>query len=138
MLKKLLAITLTLALITAMMSACSDDAATSSTPASTPDSGSTETPADDDVANEVEPFEIDWFVNLSFWTHASDGWGVDMVSKQIMEKTGATVNFIVPATDGGEQLSTMINSGELSDLITIESWWSQTSRLLTHQQSQEG
>lgn len=73
-------------------------------------------------------FKIDWYVNLSWWKWNGD-YGTDLVSKLIKEKTGATFNFIIPATDGGEQLSTMIASNSLPDVITLESWNDMKSKL---------
>ena len=56
----------------------------------------------------------------------------------IMEATGVKINFIVPASDDSEQLTAMIASGELPDIMTVEGWWDSNARMLTYQMAQEG
>ena len=73
-------------------------------------------------------FKLDWYVNLSWWKW-NGLYGTDLVSKMIKEKTGATINFIIPATDGNEQLSTMVASGTLPDVVTIDAWSDMRSKL---------
>ncbi|MEG2268432.1 MAG: extracellular solute-binding protein, partial [Acinetobacter sp.] len=86
----------------------------------------------------VEEFTIDWYVDLSWWGWSGLGFGDDLTSQILKEKTGATINFITPATDGGEQLSTMIASDTLPDVITLPGLWDSNARMLAYQMSQEG
>lgn len=87
---------------------------------------------------DTTPYEIDWYVDLPWWSWNGNGWGLDMTSQVIQEKTGVTINFIIPASDGGEQLSGMIASGDLPDVITVDGWWSSQKRALTNQLAMEG
>ena len=87
---------------------------------------------------DTTPYEIDWYVDLPWWSWNGKGWGLDMTSKIIQEKTGVTINFIVPATDSGEQLAGMIASGDLPDVITVNGWWDTEKRALTNQLATEG
>lgn len=132
--KKLTALVLALTMLVGCLVGCGGTTGSSSAPASSDSAGTPPAPGSD----TIEPFTIDWYVDLSFWNYNSEGWGLDLVSKEIQERTGATINFIVPASDGGEQLSTMIASNALPDIITMNSWWDNKSRMLTHQLSQEG
>lgn len=121
--------------------------ATGCQPQATPTAAPTPTQAPD-VSPDVTPvpswkldnstFQFDWFVDLSWWSWNGDGWGKDMVSQIIQEKTGAEINFIVPATDTGEQLSTYIASNSLPDVITVSGWWDAKIRKLTNQMATEG
>lgn len=85
-----------------------------------------------------ELVEIDWYVDLPYWTWAGQGFGEDLTSQMIMEATGVKINFIVPASDDSEQLTAMIASGELPDIMTVEGWWDSNARMLTYQMAQEG
>ena len=91
-----------------------------------------------DGERDTTPYEIDWYVDLPWWSWNGNGWGLDMTSKIIQEKTGVTINFIVPATDSGEQLAGMIASGDLPDIITVNGWWDSEKRALTNQLAMEG
>lgn len=66
---------------------------------------------------DSEKVTLDWYINYS-WYAAK--WGEDVVTKEITEKTGVSVNYIVPTGDGTEKLNTMIASGTLPDLITLD------------------
>ncbi|MFT4145983.1 MAG: extracellular solute-binding protein [Mobilitalea sp.] len=81
--------------------------------------------------------EVDWYVDLPWWSWNGNAFGEDLTSQIILEKTGVKINFIVPASDGGEQLSSMIASDELPDIITVEGWWSSRTRMLTYQMATE-
>ena len=96
------------------------------------------TTASADLLNPVEEFTIDWYVDLSWWGWNGLGFGQDLTSQILKEKTGVTINFITPATDGGEQLATMLASGDLPDVITLQGLWDSNSRMLAYQMSQDG
>ncbi|MDN5303122.1 MAG: putative aldouronate transport system substrate-binding protein, partial [Fusobacteriaceae bacterium] len=59
----------------------------------------------------------DWYINYSWF---GGKWGEDYVTKEITEKTGVSINYVVPAGNGTEKLNTMIASGTLPDLITLD------------------
>lgn len=88
--------------------------------------------------SDNSPFTINWYVDLPWWKWNGEKWGLDLTSKIIKEKTGVTINFIVPASDSGEQLSTMIASNKLPDVITTNGWWDSKSRKLSNQLATEG
>ncbi|HHW00208.1 MAG TPA: extracellular solute-binding protein [Clostridiaceae bacterium] len=87
---------------------------------------------------DTSPFTVDWYVDLSWWKWNGQEWGEDLVSSIIKEKTGATINFMTPASDDGQQLATMIASNTLPDVITIEGWWKNKNRALTNKLAAEG
>ncbi|GGO01079.1 ABC transporter substrate-binding protein [Saccharibacillus kuerlensis] len=64
-----------------------------------------------------EPITFDWYMNFS-WFGAK--WGEDLTSQYITDKTGVSVNFIVPPGNENEKLNTLIASGDLPDFITID------------------
>jgi putative aldouronate transport system substrate-binding protein len=90
------------------------------------------------AGTDTSEFNINWFVDLSWWKWGGLEWGQDVVSRIIKEKTGANITFIVPASDDGTQLATMIASDTLPDVITINAWWSSTNRALTNKMAAEG
>lgn len=64
-----------------------------------------------------EKVTFDWFINYSWY---AGKWGEDFVTKEITEKTGVSINYVVPTGNGIEKLTTMIASGTLPDLITLD------------------
>jgi len=70
---------------------------------------------------DTSDFKVDWYVNLSWWKWPGE-YGNDYLSALLRKKTGAVINFITPAGDGSQQLATMIASGTLPDIVTVESW----------------
>lgn len=73
--------------------------------------------------------DINWYINLSWWKYEGD-WGKDKFSKYVQDKFGLNINFITPAGDGADQISAMISTGEIPDMITVESWMDYKSRLV--------
>lgn len=108
--KRALPFILALAVVLSALSGCSGSGS-SSQPSSASQTSSAVQPASK---------ELDWFINLSWMTNP---WGKDWVSAQIAKETGLKVNVIVPPA-GGEnaRLTTMIASGQLPDLMTLN--WS--------------
>ncbi len=76
-----------------------------------------------------EVIDIDWYVNLSWWKYSGD-YGKDKFSQLIRDRFGLNINFITPAGDGSEQMSAMIATGAVPDLITVESWLDYKSSLV--------
>ena len=66
---------------------------------------------------DSEKVTFDWYINYGWY---AGKWGQDTVTKEITEKTGVSVNYIIPTGDGTEKLNTMIASGTLPDLITLD------------------
>lgn len=65
-----------------------------------------------------DKIEINWFVDIAGWNSNMLS-GDSVVAKKIREKTGVTVNFIVPLNDDGSQLNTLISSNKLPDVVTL-------------------
>lgn len=63
-------------------------------------------------------YEFTWFLNASWMTWPTNG--ADMVSRVIYEKTGCKIQIITPGDDSGNQLSTMISSGDLADVVSVQ------------------
>jgi putative aldouronate transport system substrate-binding protein len=67
---------------------------------------------------DTSPIALDWFVNLDWF---GTKWDVQKLAyKLATEKTGVTVNFIVPTAGANEKLSTMIAADQLTDIISTE------------------
>ncbi len=66
-----------------------------------------------------DPITLDWYVNYSWFVA---GWGGNIVSDKITEKTGVKLNFIVPMGNEDNKLETLIDSDTLPDIVTI-GWW---------------
>ncbi len=64
----------------------------------------------------TEPVSFDWYINFSWYKPADSS---TMISKYLKEKTGVSINFIVPAGNENEKLNTMIAGGSLPDMVTI-------------------
>ncbi len=81
-------------------------------------SGKEETPS---------PITLDWYVNYSWFVA---GWGGNLVSDAITEKTGVSLNFIVPMGNEENKLETLIDSDTLPDVVTV-GWWEPQIREMT-------
>ncbi len=135
---KVLSSLLALSLLILGLAACSNTDAPATDPTGTGTQTNEETDEGTDSSDEtdstVDPGDlttIQWYVDLPFYNFGGPGWGQDLVSKTIQEKAGVNINFQVPATDGGEQLSAMLAGGDVPDLMTIE------DRNLLHQMIRE-
>lgn len=121
------------------LTACGGNAKPSDTSSPAPE-GTSAPVNDGELAyqKDTSPFTVNWYVDLSWWKWNGQEWGGDLVSSIIKEKTGATINFSMPAADDGQQLGTMIASDTLPDVITIEGWWKNQNRALTNKLASEG
>lgn len=63
-------------------------------------------------------YELTWFLNASWMVWPTNG--IDLVSRTIFEKTGCKIEIITATDDTGTELSTMISSGELPDVISVQ------------------
>jgi putative aldouronate transport system substrate-binding protein len=77
-------------------------------------------PADDKPSwqKDTSPITFDFYINESWY---GQKWGESSVSKYITEKTGVTLNLIMPTGDGNEKLNTMIASNSLPDMVCTNS-----------------
>lgn len=82
--------------------------------------------ADDGPAwmRDTSPITLDWYVNMSWFSY---DWGTTLISKYVQEKTGVSINFIVPAGNENEKLNTMIAANSLPDVVTL-GWWEEGVR----------
>ncbi|GLX69806.1 extracellular solute-binding protein [Paenibacillus glycanilyticus] len=75
---------------------------------------------------DTSPVDLSWFVGASWYVHT---WGESLNSKYITEKTGVNVKVEVPSGDANEQLTLMMTSGKLPDLISMGSWETAVKKL---------
>lgn len=68
---------------------------------------------------ESNPQTVSWFSDVSFWAAPVNWDTTQYVIKTITEKTGALVEFNIPAQDGDTKLNLMMVSGKLPDMMTI-------------------
>ncbi|MHA7582596.1 extracellular solute-binding protein [Paenibacillus vandeheii] len=80
---------------------------------------------------DTTPVEFTWFVGANWYGHT---WGESMTSKYVTEKTGVHIKFEVPSGEAGEQITLMMTSGKMPDLMTIGSWESAINKLLESDQ----
>lgn len=82
---------------------------------------------DDEDSRKEKPVTFEWYVNFSWFT---GHWGTNMVSQAITDKTGVSIDFVVPSGNESEKLSSMMNAGSLPDIITLGSWEPQVSEMI--------
>lgn len=75
---------------------------------------------------DTSPVDLSWFVGASWYGRT---WGDSLTSKYITEKTGVNVKIEVPSGDANEQLTLMMTSGQLPDLISMGSWETSVKKL---------
>lgn len=143
--KKVLSIVLTTALVMSTLAGCSskknDDTTSSNNQATTAPTQSvapTGTDTSSTDAGTQDLTTIDWYVDMPTFQWGGAGFGQDLTSKMIEEKTGVKINFIVPASDDHQQLSSMVAAGTLPDIITVNGWWDSNTRLLDYQLATQG
>lgn len=125
-LSKVLALAMATILSVGMLAGCGKAKNTTTT---TPDTNIEEKK---DTLNEDEPgwkkdttpITFDWYMNFSWF---ATKWGTDATSKYITNKTGVSVNYIVPAGNENEKLNTMLASGKLPDFLTL-GWWEDAAK----------
>jgi ABC-type sugar transport system, periplasmic component len=96
---------------------------------SSPPSSSGETaPNPDEPAWKLDtsPVELTWFVGANWYAHS---WGESLTSKYVTEKTGVSVKIEVPSGEANEQMTLMMTSGQLPDLISMGSWETAVKKL---------
>lgn len=77
--------------------------------------------------DKEEKITLDWYINYSWFV---TGWGDNLVSKTITDKTGVNINFITPIGNEEEKLNALISSDSLPDLITLGWWENQITEMI--------
>lgn len=75
---------------------------------------------------DTSPVDLTWFVGANWYAHT---WGESLSSKYVTEKTGVNVKLEVPSGEANEQITLMMTSGKLPDLITMGSWENAVKKL---------
>ena len=79
--------------------------------------------------SDTSPVTLDWYVDENWYTRAK--WGKDLTSQFITNKTGVTLNIIIPTGDNQAKKSVMIASGDLPDIMGMGQWlpeWKQLAK----------
>lgn len=92
----------------------------------TPPSESTLNPDEAAWKLDTSPVDLTWFVGASWY---GNSWGESLTSKYVTEKTGVNVKIEVPSGEANEQITLMMTSGKLPDLITMGSWENAVKKL---------
>lgn len=87
-------------------------------------------------AATAEPFTVDWFINYPGYVNAHWPERGSLVGDLFYEKTGATVNVRLASTDTGEEISTLVASDSMPDILTFSA--STQDALLVKQLSDAG
>lgn len=125
---RLFSLVIAIAMIVAVLAGCSGEQKKNETTGSTQATDGTEAqstaaalnPDEPGWKNDKTPVTLDWYAGFS-WLKLYD-WGTKPVQKNIEEKTGVKINYIIPAGDEEQKLNTMIASNSLPDVITIDYW----------------
>jgi len=70
---------------------------------------------------DISPVKLDWYINFGWYDKKWDA-GNTLFDKVVTEQTGVDINIIVPAGNGDGKLTSMIASGDLPDLVTLDNW----------------
>lgn len=121
---RLISLTIVALMLVAALVGCSSTTSPTTAPTATPAPAATtvaSAPAGTADSGKVTEKQLDWYINYS-WIPTGT-WGKDWVTAQVQKDTGFNVNIIAPPA-GGEStnLTTMVASGKLPDIITIN--WS--------------
>lgn len=71
------------------------------------------------IQEPVEEPPLQWYINFSWFDKS---WGTDAVSAYVTEKTGISVEYVIPTGDETQNLQQFLATGITTDIITIESW----------------
>lgn len=72
-----------------------------------------------DDKEQDEYTQLDWYIDFEWFDRV---WATDVVSREIRDKTGVHINFIVPGESGNitRDLSIIIATNNLPDLVTLD------------------
>ncbi|MEK5493922.1 extracellular solute-binding protein [Paenibacillus sp. FSL R7-0297] len=122
-------------ILTLTMAACSSNSANKeSAPTTAPQADTTPAPQAEATQNpdepawklDTSPIDLTWFVGANWYAHT---WGESLASKYVTEKTGVNVKLEVPSGEANEQITLMMTSGKLPDLISMGSWETAVKKL---------
>jgi putative aldouronate transport system substrate-binding protein len=122
-------------ILTLTMAACSSNSANKeSAPTAAPQADTTPAPQAEATQNpdepawklDTSPIDLTWFVGANWYAHT---WGESLASKYVTEKTGVNVKLEVPSGEANEQITLMMTSGKLPDLISMGSWETAVKKL---------
>lgn len=132
--RRVLVVVCALALIISMFSSCSkaDDKDTSNADtknstektddAESMDNGEVTEPSDAEPGwkGDTSPVTLTWWLDANWYART---WGESTVSQYITEKTGVSIEFVVPSGDPNEALTLMmVGGGELPDILSVGFW----------------
>lgn len=112
-------------ILTLSMTACNSSGKNEAKPTSQPTNSTTPqaevTLSPDEPAwkQDTSPVDLTWFVGANWYGQT---WGDSVNSKYITEKTGVNIKLEVPSGEANEQITLMMTSGKLPDLISMGSW----------------
>lgn len=75
---------------------------------------------------DTSPIDLTWFVGANWYAHT---WGESLASRYVTQKTGVNVKLEVPSGEANEQVTLMMTSGQLPDLISMGSWETAVKKL---------
>lgn len=122
-------------ILTLTLAACSSNSANKeSAPTTAPQADTTPAPQAEATQNpdepawklDTSPIDLTWFVGANWYAHT---WGESLASKYVTEKTGVNVKLEVPSGEANEQITLMMTSGKLPDLISMGSWETAVKKL---------
>lgn len=67
---------------------------------------------------DTADYDLTWFIDASWMQWPTNG--ADLVSNTIYQETGCKIKFIVAGDESGSELSTMVSSNELPDVLTVK------------------
>lgn len=133
--KKSLSLVLAATLMLGAAACTKSESKESPSPTTAPTEGASTTPPQAEATlnpdapawtTDNSPIDLTWFVGANWYAHT---WGESLTSKYVTEKTGVNVKLEVPSGEANEQLTLMMTSGQLPDLISMGSWETAVKKL---------
>lgn len=133
--KKSLSLVLAATLMLGAAACTKSESKESTSPTTAPTEGTSSTPSQAEATlspdapawtTDNSPIDLTWFVGANWYAHT---WGESLTSKYVTEKTGVNVKLEVPSGEANEQLTLMMTSGQLPDLISMGSWETAVKKL---------
>lgn len=120
-LKKVTSLVLILVLVISAIAGCSSNTNEEANAVTETENASTNTGEQHEETwkNNTDPVTFSWYLNFSWFPNK---WGTDLTTQYVTEKTGVSIDFVVPAGNENEKLNTMIASDTLPDFVTL-GWW---------------
>lgn len=67
---------------------------------------------------DTADYDVSWFIDASWMQWPTNG--ADLVSRTIYEKTGCKIEFRTATDEESTELSTLVSSGDLPDVVTVK------------------